>query len=96
MSERLGLATFEEPRQTFLNVPVDGRREYSEDTAREIDAEIRTLLDAAHRRVSETLTARRASLEALAKLLIEKEVVERDALEHLLATEADAGAKVAA
>ena len=45
MSEALGLATFEPPRQAlFLNVPSMAQREYSEETARRIDAEIRTAL----------------------------------------------------
>jgi cell division protease FtsH len=44
MSEALGLATFEPPRQAlFLNVPSMAQREYSEETARRIDAEIQKL-----------------------------------------------------
>ena len=85
MSEALGLATFEPPRQAlFLNVPSMAQREYSEETARRIDGEIQTLFAAAHGRVRQTLTARREALTALAKLLIEKEVVGRDDLVALL------------
>ena len=85
MSEALGLATFEPPRQAlFLNVPSMAQREYSEETARRIDDEIRTLLETAHGRVRETLTAKREVLTSLAKLLIEKEVVGRDDLVALL------------
>ncbi len=85
MGEALGLATFEPPRPLFLPVPTAGPKEYSERTAETIDAEIRKLLDAAHARVRETLTARRLTLEALAKRLIEKEVVDREALTRLIA-----------
>ena len=86
MSEALGLATFEAPRQAlFLNVPSLAQREYSEETARRIDAEIEQLLGRAHERVQQTLGARRATLEALAKRLIEKEVVDRAALTKLIA-----------
>jgi cell division protease FtsH len=90
MSEALGLATFEPPRQAlFLNVPSMAQREYSEETARRIDDEIQKLLEAAHGRVRATLAARREVLTSLAKLLIEKEVVGRDDLVALLkATEA--------
>jgi cell division protease FtsH len=85
MSETLGLATFEPPRQAlFLNVPSMAQREYSEETARRIDDEIGKLLEAAHGRVRETLAAKREVLTALAKLLIEKEVVGRDDLVALL------------
>ena len=88
MSEALGLATFEAPRQAlFLNVPSMAQREYSEDTARRIDAEIEKLLEAAHGRVRETLTAKRDMLTALAKVLTEKEVVSRDDLMALLSDE---------
>ena len=60
MSDALGLATFEASRQAlFLQVPTGAPREYSEETARVIDAEIQQLLEAAHTRVRETLTAQR-------------------------------------
>ena len=86
MSEALGLATFEAPRQAlFLNVPSMAQREYSEETARRIDAEIEQLLKAAHGRVRETLGSKRVILEALAKHLIEKEVVDRATLTQLIA-----------
>jgi cell division protease FtsH len=86
MSDALGLATFEAPRQAlFLQVPTGGApREYSEETARVIDAEIQTLLEAAHTRVRVTLTAQRALLEALGQLLMVQEVVDRNALTRLL------------
>jgi cell division protease FtsH len=87
MTEALGLATFEPPRQAlFLNVPSMAQREYSEETARRIDDEIRQLFGAAHERVLRTLTAKREVLTSLAKLLIEKEVVSRDDLVALLAS----------
>ncbi len=87
MSETLGLVTFEEPRTNpFLNVSGAGRsREYSEKTAQAIDDEIRAIIGAARERVRETLTKRRAALDALSKLLLEKEVVDRQGLEALLA-----------
>jgi cell division protease FtsH len=91
MSEQLGLATFEEPRQTFLNVQaavMPAAREYSERTAQAIDEEIRKILGEAHARVRETLSKRRALLDALAKLLLEREVVERQVLDDLTKSQA--------
>jgi cell division protease FtsH len=85
MSEALGLATFEGPRQAlFLNVPSTGPREYSDETARRIDAEIEQLLRSSHERVRQTLTAKRHVLASVAKLLIEKEVLSRDDLTALI------------
>jgi cell division protease FtsH len=66
-------------------VPTSGPKEDSQRTAEVIDAQIQTLLEAAHGRVCATLTAKRATLEALAKRLIEKEVVDREALLALIA-----------
>ncbi len=88
MSEALGLATFEAPRTSpFLNLPGSSeRREYSERTSQTIDDEVRKLLADAHERVKQTLSARRAVLDTLAKLLLEKEVVDRAGLDALLVT----------
>jgi cell division protease FtsH len=92
MSEALGLATFEAPRQAlFLNVPSTGPREYSEETARRIDAEIEQLLRSSHERVRETLAAKRDVLASVAKLLIEKEVLSRDDLTALMGATASRG-----
>jgi cell division protease FtsH len=86
MSETLGLATFEEPRQAlFLSVPSGQPKEYSERTAEAIDAEIQQMLNAAHERVRATLGAKRATLEAVAKRLIQQEVVDRAVLVQLIA-----------
>ena len=87
MSDALGLATFEAPRQAlFVQGPSGAPKEYSEETARVIDTEIQHLLEAAHARVRETLLAKRALLESLATLLVQHEVVDRNALDRLLAT----------
>ena len=90
MSESLGLATFEEPRLAmFLDLPMQQpRAEYSERTAQSIDDEVRKLLSEAHERVQQTLKAHRAKLDALAKLLQEKEVVDRATLDTLLSAAA--------
>ena len=85
MSEKLGLIALEAPRTaTFLPVPTAGEKEYSEDTARMVDEEIKKLLNDAHVKVREILGAHRQALEELAKLLLEKEVVERPALLAIL------------
>jgi cell division protease FtsH len=85
MSEKLGLVALEGPRTpTFLPVPTAEKKEYSEDTARIVDEEIKKLLNDAHVKVREILGAHRQALEELAKLLLEKEVVERPELLAIL------------
>jgi cell division protease FtsH len=85
MSEALGLASFEQPTSPFLRVASGTPREYSERTAEVIDTEIQGLLQAAHTRVSATLTARRMTLAALARRLVDKEIVDRETLLALIA-----------
>ena len=86
MSEALGLATLDgSSRAAFLQVPIGGDHAYSDETSRMIDEEIRSMLNAAHDRARNTLLSKRTKLDALAALLIEKEVVDRDALNQLLA-----------
>lgn len=91
MSEQLGLAAFEQAAGTTLYaMPPGQRREYSERTARLIDADIGRLLSEAHERVRATLRERRKLLDALAHALLEKETVDREALDALLRQEQQA------
>ena len=86
MSHALGLATYEEPRRPlFRDVGHLDQKEYSEDTARAVDTEVRTLLDTAHQRVRVTLEKHEPALRALAQRLIETEVVDREMLAAILA-----------
>jgi cell division protease FtsH len=85
MSDKLGLVSLEGPRTpVFLPVPMQSAKEYSDDTARLIDAEVKQILMDAHEKVRGTLAAHRAALEELAQLLLKKEVVERPELQAIL------------
>jgi len=85
MSDRLGLVSLEGPRTPlFLPIPMQSAKEYSDDTARVIDAEVKQILTEAHDKVTETLAAHRSALEELAQLLLKKEVVERPELQAIL------------
>ena len=86
MSETLGLATYDaQPAPMFLGGPaMPEQRNCSERTAEQIDREVAKLLEDARARVLETLTRNRARLDALSRLLLEREVVDRDMLDALL------------
>lgn len=85
MSEKLGLVFLEGPRTPlFLPVPTYSPKEYSEETARVIDEEVKKILSEAHVKVRDILASRRSALEELAKLLLEKEVVDRPELQAIL------------
>ncbi|MDF9391360.1 MULTISPECIES: ATP-dependent zinc metalloprotease FtsH [Methylococcus] len=76
MSKSLGPLTYGRRQQlAYLNVEGTEERNFSEETARLIDNEVRELVEEGLERVREILTQRRATLDKLATLLREKEVV---------------------
>jgi cell division protease FtsH len=87
MSERLGAVAYE-PERRPLFLPggngLSGGIQYSEATAREIDEEVKRILDETDARVQDVLTKRKSQLEALAQRLLQKEVLEGDELRALL------------
>jgi len=86
MSERMGHVTFDGSSPgMYLGVPEASQHApYSEETAQLIDEEIGKLIRESHERVKRTLIERRSTLEALAKLLLKYEVVDRVMLDGLL------------
>src|SRR5437762_5374379 len=86
MSERLGLATYGERSPLFLRgTGMGGERDYSEETARAIDAEVRAILDRTHDRVQGILTAKKAVLVAAAQELKRVETLDGERLRRALA-----------
>ena len=85
MSEKVGLVSLEGPRTPmFLPIPTQAPKGYSEETARVIDEEVKKILSEVHTKVRELLASYRPALDELAKLLLEKEVVERPELQAIL------------
>jgi cell division protease FtsH len=85
MSEKLGYVTFEkEKKPLFLASSLTSSKEYSEDTARQIDEEVKKIVDETYLKVKEMLTAKKDQLGELARLLLEKEVVEEADLKKIL------------
>jgi cell division protease FtsH len=62
----------------------DGERHYSEETAREIDTHVRRIIDSSTSEVRSIVQARRAALEAVARRLIEREVIDGTELRGIL------------
>ena len=83
---RLGRIFYsDESNSQFLGgSPFEGGREYSEETAREIDLEVRKIVDDALVEVRQILVERRAALDAVAKLLMEKETIDGKELREIL------------
>jgi cell division protease FtsH len=76
MVKALGDVAYDEERSPFLGgVQMPGPREYSEQTAREIDVAVRDIVNAAHAKALAVLQRDREILERGAKLLLEKETL---------------------
>lgn len=77
MSSKLGTITLERERQPqFVQIQIAQEKgDYSEETAREIDCEIRRIVDEQYERVKRLLGEKKAALQEGAKLLLEREVI---------------------
>jgi cell division protease FtsH len=77
MSTELGQSVLERQNATYLGERMQGvgEKDYSEQTAREVDLGIRALLDEAYGRAKALLDSRRGDLDAGAHLLLKKETL---------------------
>jgi cell division protease FtsH len=88
MSEKLGIVTFEpENKSAFLGFGMGGNKEYSEETAREIDIEVKKIIDDTYTKAKKILEGKKPMLIKLAKMLMENEVIEEDELRKFLDNE---------
>lgn len=86
MSDRLGpVALGRQQGNMFLGRDITAERDFSEETAATIDDEVRQLVDVAYRRAKEVLVNNRHILDQLAQMLVEKETVDAEELQELLA-----------
>ncbi len=87
MSETLGpVALGRQQGNPFLGRDIASERDFSEKTAASIDKEVRSLVDTAYARCKKTLTENRHILDKLADMLVDKETVDSEELQQLLAT----------
>ena len=85
MSENLGPLTFgHDPAEPFVGRDYGMGQEYSEETSRKIDSEIRRVIDEAYNSASRVLREHRDELDMISNLLVERESVDRDEFEALL------------
>jgi cell division protease FtsH len=85
MSERLGPRVFGHDRgQPFLGREFSSEPDYSDEIAREIDDEIRRIVESAHQTAKSLLSERREELENISKLLLERETIDAEQFVALL------------
>ena len=85
MSERLGPRVFgHDHSQPFLGREFSSEPDYSDEIAREIDDEIRRVVEGAHQRARDILTEHRETLDTVSEILIRRETIEKGEFEALL------------
>jgi cell division protease FtsH len=91
MSEKLGPRVFgHEHSQPFLGREFTSEPDYSDEIAREIDDEIRRVVESAHVQAKSILGERQTALEKLSEILIKRETIEREQFEALLDGQSEA------
>lgn len=84
MSDSLGLVEYgKSDSLKYLGYKYSDQRDYSEETAREIDLEVKRIVDDAYKEAKDILRKNKDKLEKLAEMLMEKEVVEANEFEKL-------------
>jgi len=85
MSEKLGPLTFgKKEEEIFLGRQIARHRDYSEETARVIDDEVRTIVTQGYEKAKEIINANIAMLHKLANTLLEKEVLDGNQIEAII------------
>jgi cell division protease FtsH len=88
MSERLGLSSCAQRQPTFLNSSeLQIQRDCSEQTAREIDEEVKKLLDQAYDQAKELLAKHRDQLESITAELLRDESMDGETFYRLIGRE---------
>lgn len=84
MSEKLGMVKYGDLDETsHLGYSYGGGRDFSEDTAKMIDSEVKRLIEEAYVDAKKVLSEHKKDVEKLVKVLLEKEVVIREEFDAL-------------
>src|SRR5881409_1325897 len=90
MSDKLGPRVFgHDHGQPFLGREFSAEPDYSDDVAREIDAEIRRIVEEAHQAARDILTAHRQDLDVTSEVLLRRETIEAEQFQRLLNGESE-------
>jgi cell division protease FtsH len=84
MSEKLGPLIFgEKDELVFLGKEIGEQRNYSEEIARQIDAEVRRIVEKAHARAISIIKENKAKLEEIAQRLLKEETLDAQSFEAI-------------
>ena len=86
MTERLGAIKYgQEQSEVFLGRDMGHMRDYSEEVAAAIDEEVRGFIEAAHQEAYDVLVNNREILDAMVLALLERETLDKAAIEEIFA-----------
>ncbi|MBQ7558863.1 MAG: hypothetical protein IJT20_01255 [Synergistaceae bacterium] len=92
MSDSIGLVKLGKKREEiFLGRDISEDRNYSEEVAYAIDKEVKKIIDDCYERAKEILTERRALLDKIAEVLLEREVLDAEEFNELVESEKEKG-----
>ncbi|HEY6167647.1 MAG TPA: ATP-dependent zinc metalloprotease FtsH, partial [Verrucomicrobiae bacterium] len=86
MSEKLGMIQYGNDDEYYLGREMMRRKDYSEHTAQDIDAEVKRMIDTCYHTAKEIITENRDKLEIIAKALLEYETLDGSQVEEIVRT----------
>lgn len=95
MTDALGLVAYDERSESgqYLGMPNYQEKNYSEETAKYIDEEVRKILDTAHQEAIRIVEEKSALVELMTNMLMEFETLDRDDIQKILKGEWDSEEK---
>ncbi|MBR0070160.1 MAG: cell division protein FtsH, partial [Synergistaceae bacterium] len=94
MSDKIGLVKLGNKREEiFLGRDISEDRNYSEEVAYSIDKEVKAIIDSCYETAKEILTSRRALMDKIAGVLLEREVIDAEEFEKLMTEHESAESK---
>ncbi|MFZ0566095.1 MAG: ATP-dependent zinc metalloprotease FtsH [Chlamydiales bacterium] len=93
MSENLGTVVYDEREENVGHMGYPHEKNYSEETAKAIDDEVRQILDEAHKRATDIILARKKEVELMTQMLIEFETLDSRDINDILENKWDPAVK---
>ena len=85
LSEKMGPLMYEDDEgEVYLGQSVGQRKNMSSETAKEIDREVRVIIDSCYERATKILEENRDKLDAMAKALMEYETIDADQIDDIM------------
>lgn len=84
MNEKLGPVCYGSDTEIFLGRDYQTKADFSEETARSIDDEVRSIVNESYKKAVDLLSENRALLDTMARVLLEKETIYSDEVDMII------------